>query len=148
MKEITLQLEDNRIVKIKEGTTFKTVIDEYFDDKDIVLCELEGIYYELSLEVPSCGELKAINSNSSIGGKVYARTLQFIFIKATLDLFPNAKITIEHSVGKGIFGEVYKERDLNEEDIEDIKAKMKELIDKDLPINKIKVTKEEAINII
>ena len=86
------------------------------------------------------------NKNESIESD-YTRTLQFIFIKATLDLFPNAKITIQHSVGKGIFGEVFKERDLNVKDIEDIKSKMKELIDKDLPINKIKVTKEEAINI-
>ena len=86
------------------------------------------------------------NKNESIEND-YTRTLQFIFIKATLDLFPDAKITIQHSVGKGIFGEVFKNRDLNEKDIEDIKAKMQELIDKDLPINKIKVSKEYAINI-
>ena len=35
--------------------------------------------------------------------KKYTRTLQFIFIKATLDLYPNSKITIQHSIGKGIF---------------------------------------------
>ena len=65
------------------------------------------------------------NKNESIEND-YTRTLQFIFIKATLDLFPDAKITIQHSVGKGIFGEVFKNRDLNEKDIEDIKAKMQE----------------------
>ena len=31
--------------------------------------------------------------------KKYTRTLQFIFIKATLDLYPNSKITIQHSIG-------------------------------------------------
>ena len=62
------------------------------------------------------------NKNESIESD-YTRTLQFIFIKATLDLFPNAKITIQHSVGKGIFGEVFKERDLNVKDIEDIKRR-------------------------
>ena len=76
------------------------------------------------------------NKNDSIESD-YTRTLQFIFIKATLDLFPDAKITIQHSVGKGIFGEISKEINLNEKDIEDIKIKMQELIDKDLPINKI-----------
>ena len=86
------------------------------------------------------------NKNDSIESD-YTRTLQFIFIKATLDLFPDAKITIQHSVGKGIFGEISKEINLNEKDIEDIKIKMQELIDKDLPINKIKVAKEDAINI-
>lgn len=66
------------------------------------------------------------NKNDSIEND-YTRTLQFIFIKAALDLFPGAKITIQHSVGKGIFGEISKEINLNEKDIEDIKVKMQEL---------------------
>ena len=91
--------------------------------------------------------INLVNTKNESIEKDYTRTLQFIFIKATLDLFPNAKITIQHSVGKGIFGEIFKENALNEKDIEDIKLKMQELINRDLPINKIKVTKEEAINI-
>ena len=91
--------------------------------------------------------INLINNKKDSSENEYARTLQFIFIKATLDLFPDAKITIQHSVGKGIFGEISKKTNLNEKDIQDIKIKMKELIDKDLPINKIKVDKEKAINI-
>ena len=88
-----------------------------------------------------------LNKKNESIEKDYSRTLQFIFIKATLDLFPDAKIKIQHSIGKGIFGEVSKKSELDENDIENIKKKMQELIDRDLPINKIKVAKEEAINI-
>ena len=91
--------------------------------------------------------INLVNNKNEAIEKKYTRTLQFIFIKATLDLFPNSKITIQHSVGKGIFGEIFKEKALNEKDIESIKIRMKELINSDLPINKVKVTKEEAINI-
>ena len=87
-----------------------------------------------------------VRANEEIEKK-YTKTLQFIFIKATLDLFPKTKITIEHSVGRGIFGEIFKDEPLNEKDVKDIKDKMQELIDRDLPINKIKVTKEKAIDI-
>ena len=79
--------------------------------------------------------------------KKYTRTLQFIFIKATLDLYPNSKITIQHSIGKGIFGEVFKEKPLDKNDIKKIKDKMQELIKRDLPINKVNVTREKAIEI-
>lgn len=79
--------------------------------------------------------------------KKYTRTLQFIFIKATLDLYPNSKITIQHSIGKGIFGEVFKEKPLDKNDIKKIKDKMQELIKRDLPINKVNVTREKAIQI-
>lgn len=78
-----------------------------------------------------------VRANEEIEKK-YTKTLQFIFIKATLDLFPKSKITIEHSVGRGIFGEIFKDEPLNEKDVKDIKDKMQELIDRDLPINKIK----------
>ena len=47
-----------------------------------------------------------LNKKNESIEKDYSRTLQFIFIKATLDLFPDAKIKIQHSIGKGIFGEV------------------------------------------
>lgn len=73
--------------------------------------------------------------------------MQFIFIKATLDLYPNSKITIQHSIGKGIFGEVFKEKPLDKNDIKKIKDKMQELIKRDLPINKVNVTREKAIEI-
>ena len=58
-------------------------------------------------------------------------------VKATLDLYPNSKITIQHSIGKGIFGEVFKEKPLDKNDIKKIKDKMQELIKRDLPINKV-----------
>ena len=61
------------------------------------------------------------NKNESIESD-YTRTLQFIFIKASLDLFPNSVITIQHSVGKGIFGEIFKEKPLDEKDVDKIKA--------------------------
>jgi len=142
MKEISLQLEDNRSINIKEGTTFKNVIDEHFNDKDIVLCELEGIFYELSLEVPASGELKLIHSNSSIGWKVYARTLQFIFIKVVKDMFKDSKITMEHSISKGTFGKIEKETPINKEEIIKIKEKMKDLIKRDVPIKRIIIKKD------
>jgi uridine kinase len=142
MKEINLELKDNRTIQIKEGTTFKNVVDEYFDDKDIVLCELEGIYYELSLEVPSSGKLNIINSNSSIGWKVYSRTLQFIFIKVVKDMFKDSKITMEHSIAKGVFGEIEKETPINEQEIIEIKEKMMELIKRDIVIKRIVIKKE------
>ena len=64
-----------------------------------------------------------------------------------LDLYPNSKITIQHSIGKGIFGEVFKEKPLDKNDIKKIKDKMQELIKRDLPINKVNVTREKAIQI-
>ena len=68
-------------------------------------------------------------------------------ISAALDVFKDSKITIEHSIGKGLFGEIHKEKVLNDDDIKKIKKKMKEIINKDEPIKKIRVSKSKAIDI-
>ncbi len=100
--------------------------------KNIALCKLNGKYHELRDIISESGEIETINFNTEMGLNIYTRTLQFIFIKATLDLFPNSKIKIEHSISKGLFGEVIKEDPLNEKDIKLIKEKMKEIIIKNV----------------
>ncbi|MGN2336912.1 nucleoside kinase [Clostridium cagae] len=115
--------------------------------KNIALCKLNGKYNELRDIVNESGKIETITFNTEMGLNIYTRTLQFIFIKATLDLFPNSKIKIEHSISKGLFGEIIKEKPLSEEDINLIKERMKEVISKDVPINSIRISKNEAINI-
>lgn len=136
-------------IEVQEEATFKDIINDYTTENyhNIALCRLNEKYYELCKEVTISGELELVRVNSPIGLKIYSRTLQFIFIKASLDIFENSKITIEHSISKGLFGEIHKEEALCAEDIEKIKVRMKEIISKDIPINKIKVKREQAIKI-
>lgn len=76
-----------------------------------------------------------------------SRTLQFIFIKAVLDLYKDAIVIMEHSIGKWVFGEIHKKEPLTEQEVNNIKQAMQKLIDKNYPIKRIKVKREEAIKI-
>lgn len=140
---------EGKKIEVQEEATFKDIINDYTTENyhNIALCRLNEKYYELCKKVTISGELELVRVNSPIGLKIYSRTLQFIFIKASLDIFENSKITIEHSISKGLFGEIHKEEALSAEDIEKIKVRMKEIISKDIPINKIKVKREQAIKI-
>ena len=57
-----------------------------------------------------------------------SRTLQFIFIKAVLDLYKDAIVTMEHSIGKWVFGEIHKKEPLTEQEVNNIKQEMQKLI--------------------
>ncbi|MGL5086499.1 MAG: nucleoside kinase, partial [Clostridium sp.] len=140
---------EGKNIEVKEGTTFKELINDYTNENyhGVALCRLNEKYYELSTVIKTSGELELMKFNSTIGMKIYSRTLQFIFIKASLDIFENSKITIEHSISKGLFGEIHKEEALCKSDIDKIKIRMKEIIKKDVPINKLKVKREEAIRV-
>lgn len=54
---------------------------------------------------------------------------------------------MEHSIGKWVFGEIHKKEPLTEQEVNNIKQEMQKLIDKNYPIKRIKVKREEAIKI-
>lgn len=141
----------SKTIKAKKGMTFYYLILENCEDKDkikdVAICKLNGQYYELTQVVKEDGDIELIGFDTELGIKIYTRTLQFIFIKVALELFPQAKITIEHAISKAVYGEIHKEIPLNENDIEKIKIRMQEIINKDVPIKSIVTSKEEAIEI-
>lgn len=140
---------NNKEVLVEKGTILHKIIKDNCLEKDIpvVLARINDNYYELTRSLKEDGEFEAIDITNNLGLKTYARSLQFLLIKSVIDIFPEAKITIEHSMSKGLFGEIHKNAPLCEDDIKKIKTRMKELIIKDLPIEKVSVTREEAIKI-
>ena len=149
MSGFDIIFENGKKETVLKGSKFKDLVDKYYkeDIKNIALCKLNNKYYELNQYIKEGGNLKLIYFNTEEGLNIYTRTLQFIFITAALEIFKDSKITIEHSIGKGLFGEIHKEKVLSNDDIKKIKEKMKEIIDKDEEIKKIKVSKSKAISI-
>lgn len=148
MKNFKVTVEGRELL-INEGEKFSSLLkDEYINSEiPITLLNQNGKYYEFTDYVKEDGEVKFTNTSNPLGKIAYIRTLQFVFIKAVLDIFQDARIVIEHSISKGIFGEIHKKEALNEEDIKKIKFKMKDIIDKNIEIEKIKVKKNQAIDI-
>jgi uridine kinase len=149
MKKLNITLKNDKIVNVNKGIALSEIIadcniEEY---KECILCKFNGKLRELSYKVEEDGYLESVSISEKISISTYVRTLQFVFIKAVHDLYPEARIAIEHSLSKGLFGEIDKEHPLEKEDIEKIKMRMEELVRKNIPINKVSVSKEEAINI-
>jgi len=139
----------NNTIKAKKGITFYNLIMDNCKDKvkGVAICKLNGKYHELTDVIESDGDVEIISFDTELGIKIYTRTLQFIFIKVALELFPEAKVTIEHTISKAVYGEVHKEMTLSKQDIDKIKVKMQEIIDKNVSINSVRMSKEDAIDI-
>jgi uridine kinase len=149
LKKINITIDDQKKIEVEEGTRIFEAISIYETNKNrkTILAKLNGKCHELRDKIDKDGEIKTIDISSRSGHKAYLRTLQFIFVKAVYDLFPEAKITLEHSLSKGIFGELYKKEPLKPEDIVLIKNRMKEIISADVEIKKHTFTRAEAIKI-
>ncbi|WP_426348431.1 hypothetical protein ACPWSR_11840 [Alloiococcus sp. CFN-8] len=144
-----LILSNGKKIKAEKGKLLWDIIKENYEESLLppVLAMINGKYYELGSQLEEGGIFEAVSLNNSLGNNSYSRTLQFILIKAVLDLFPESKITIEHSISKGIYGEIHRNVPLTEEEVGKVKEYMQKLIDEDIKINKVSMKKEEAMEL-
>lgn len=147
MAKIEVNVNGKNLI-VEKGIDAYSIIKQSFEsDIPIVLSKINGEYKELTTRIYEGCTVEPVDMTNNLANKAYIRTLQFILIKSVIDLFPDAKITIEHSIDKALFGEVYKSTPLSNEDIKKIKVRMDEIIKKDIPIKKSSFDKEEAVKI-
>jgi len=149
MDKIAVTLSSGEKLFVTKGHNVYEIIKQngLKEYEEALMVKFNGKLTELSYRIQEPGILEPISNLEKISINTYIRTLQFIFIKTVYDLYPNAVLEIEHSLSKGIYGEIYKEQKLNEKDVEKIKSKMNEIIEKNYNINKVILYKDEAIEI-
>ena len=113
----------------------------------ITLANINNKLRELSYKVKEDCNIKFIDTTNADGSRVYSRTMSFIFIMACNELFDKARVTIEHSLSRGLYCEVHTNEKLQDFDLKNIKNKMQDIIDKNYKIEKISTTKSNAIKI-
>lgn len=150
MEKLKINLNGEKEILIEKGNTLSDILDDNTvkNKWPIVLAQMNGKIYELNSPIFEEGKLELIDLSCDTGNRAYVRTLQFILIKATLEEFPGANISIQHSLSKGLYCEISKGRILTEKDLKKIQIRMKEIIDKDMPIKEESFTKEQTMEMI
>ena len=77
------------------------------------------------------------------GYRVYQRTISFILQKAAADIFPERKLYIRHSLGRGLYGEFADNEELSVEDIEALRRAMQQIIDSSYTITRRRMLSSE-----
>lgn len=151
MGQIKINLKDLPLEEIiEEGTNFYDIMKIFNINKDkpVTLCKFNNEYREL-LEFPAeDGTIEFISNDDNIARGAYVRTLQFILVKAVHDVFEQCELDIEHSLSKGLYCEIKgKSQKLKEEDFKKLELRMRSIIDEDALIEKLEITREQAIDI-
>lgn len=145
-----IKLNNGKEISVEEGKTLRDLIKEnnLKEKYPIVLGILNDKIYEMNSKIDKDGKLILVDIGTNMGMRTYVRTLQFVLIKAVYDIFPEAKVSIEHSLSKGLYCEIdRKNKELTEDELILIKNKMKDIIQRNIPIEKVSVSKEQAIEI-
>jgi len=127
----------------KEGSLQSALKEEGLED--IVLgARINGILSDLKITPPSSSIVEIVDWNDADGKSIYWHTSSHILAQAVKELFPDVKLGIGPAIEDGFYYDFYKETPFTQEDLEKIEEKMKEIIKKDIPIERIELTRDEA----
>ena len=141
----------------EEGTTLLQIAKEFQANctDDIVLAIVDGKLSELYKEIKEDCTVSFVTTASPAGHKTYERSISFLMVKAIHDVTEHDKsirVRILFSVDKGLYCTVeglekLEQVFLNQSFIDRVKARMHELVEEDLPIEKRVVSTDEAIEL-
>lgn len=118
-----------------------------FKDK-IVLARVNGKLCELWKKVYPDSKIEYITTAQSDGLLTYKRSATLIMLKAIYDVYGHTdieRVKVEFSLSKGYYCTVKGNVSVNDEFICRVKARMREIVDGDMPIIKHTIPKDEAV---
>ena len=135
---------------VNKGASLSEVIKEFgVKMKNPILGALvNNVLEELTFLVFHPISVRFIDITHPEGMRMYSRSLSFILYKAIDELFPDSHLRIDHAISKGIYCKIYiPEHSLALQDVADIKQRMQEIVDADLPFIHMEEETEEVIRL-
>lgn len=149
-KLIEFTLPDGGVCSYPAGTPLQKIATDLQPkfSSIIVAAILNNQFHDLRYIPETGGNLKLIDLSNQDGVRVYSRSLSLVLFRAAENVLPGCQVRIEHSLSKGIYGEIdtQKRHPITEKDIRLITERMKEIINADEPIIKETMPLEQAID--
>ncbi len=141
-------LPDDSGAAVKLGKNLADISNDFqqYYLTPIVAARFNHELKELNFRPKTSGEITFLDLHDPEGMRIYQRSLTFLLITATKELFPDALLSIEHSLGKGLYCELNKEEMLTEDEVLDLEKKMRDLTELNLLITKEQWPLEKAIS--
>ena len=131
----------------EKGTTLLDISKRFEKDfkGDIIVATSNNRLVALDSKVTKNVDIEFYDVFTPLGSKTYIRGLYFLFIKAVRDVL-NADVKLMYFVDKGVYCEILTNNLISEVTVEKIKIRMREIVDAAIPINKIMVSRLDAMD--
>jgi uridine kinase len=133
---------------VRKGTSLNEVIIKFGVKTNfpILGALVNNELQELTFEIFHPVAVQFIDISHPDGKRMYMRGLSFILYKAVHEHFPDAKLRINHSISKGIYCKINgSDAELTLQDVADIKQRMVDIVNDDLPFIRMEEETEEII---
>jgi threonyl-tRNA synthetase len=146
MSRIKVILLDGSEVELNKNATLYDAalkISQKFA-KEAIAGIVNGVKKDLNYTLKNNDRIEILTFASPEGKEVYYHSTSHIMAQAVKELFPQAKLAIGPAIKDGFYYDFDLDRSFTPEDMVVIEKKMEEIINRNLPLKRIEVSREEA----
>ncbi len=122
------------------------LIDLTNNDKNIICARVNNRTRDLDYQIDFDADVRFLTLKSSSAMGIYENSIRYLFCMASHILYPNLKFKLTYSVSRSIYAQVLNKNKLvNVNMVNAISDKMQELVNEDLPFERMLVDKEKAL---
>lgn len=146
---VEIQLPDGRVVSGRRnapvGLFLKIIEDQ--EMPPIVGAVVNGELRELTFPIKMDSTVAPVTMGDADGMRIYRRSLTYLMEAAFENLFPNAILTVDHSVASGgYYCQVSGRPPLSNEELSQLEQEMRRLVEANLLFHRQEIPLQEAIN--
>src|SRR5215211_2297910 len=112
--------------------------------REAVVAKLDGKLIDLDAPLDGGGEFEVVTKDSPEGLEVLRHSTAHAMAHAVLELYPGSKLTIGPPVENGFYYDIDVAGRITDEDLPRIEEKMRENVQRDLPVECERVPKAEV----
>lgn len=141
------------ILEAPVGTSLEEYVKAY--DKEhasaaeqalAVAAIVDGSLRELTMPVKRDIPVVPVRTDSGDGGRIYRRSLAFLLTVAITELYPNVQVVIDYALPSGAYFCKLRGREpFNQQELDGIKAHMREIVAAADPITREEISLKEAV---
>jgi len=114
--------------------------------KAALAARIAGQLVDTAYVIDADSELSIVTARDADGLEIIRHSTAHLLAQAVQQLFPDAQVTIGPVIENGFYYDFSFERPFTPEDLETIEAKMRELVEQDLPVRREVMQRDEAIS--
>lgn len=136
---------EDEVIDVKKGTRVDELLQKeiVLNKNNTIACRFNNEVKPLNYEIETDGKIELIDMTNKDGMKIYRKGLIYIVSMAFKEVYNEALLTVNFQLSNSILCEVQNIK-ITDEVIKKVNEKVKEIIEKDIPIKKVKMTREEA----
>ena len=131
--------------EVAPNTTIQEVLKEEIEKNEfkVIGAKFNNEYKRLDYVITENGIVSLVDISSKGGMRIYRRTLIYIMAKAFEELYKDVKIRVNYQLSNAMFCTV-ENMEITDEMLKNVENKIKEIVSKNLPIQKKVFSRQEA----